>query len=208
MDQIVEAIHSTSCEASVVFNCQNGVGRTTVGMVIAAIVFSQNKSLLFDSASSSAAFPRPSHSSREHWTERKDRDRTLKVIQETEKQNEINQHDSELTEAGNVLAVRRLIHLLSNGIATKRLVDTYIDLCDQLVNIKAEIDTFRKKCARTPPESSHRHVAFKKSVVYLHRYCFLISLAAYTIQSKPGISFQQWMGSRYVCFLFLRRFLL
>ena len=96
------------------------------------------------------------------------------------------------------LAVRRLTRLLDNGLAAKGLVDLYINNCDLLVNIKAQIGEFRKGHAHHRPEISRRHTAYNRGVSYLHRYCFLIAVAAFVTgdHKEKYMNFQEWMASR------------
>ena len=119
---------------------------------------------------------------------------------ETETETESSCEENVEWQEGEFLAVRRLSRLLDNGHEAKRMVKMSVDCCDMLVNIRREIGQFRKGHRRCPETTTHKHVAYTRSIGYLHRFCFLIAVGGYIIgpHKTQNISFQQWMDSRSV----------
>ena len=188
-----------------IFSCQNGVGRTTMGMAIASLAYFQERR-------TASVNIRPAVIDR-HTDARVDGYGRTSILphemssmycigsSETETETESSGEENVEWQEGEFLAVRRLTHLLDNGHEAKRMVRMSIDCCDVLVNIRKEISQFRKGHRRRRPETTtHKHAAYTRSIGYLHRFCFLIAVGGYIIgpRSTRNISFQQWMDSRSV----------
>eukprot|EP00210_Caulerpa_lentillifera_P000523 g506.t1 len=175
VDRIFHSMKDQGMKASVVFNCQNGAGRTTVGMVIASLVLQG-----FQIAPFSSQFT-------------PEKLRRISPVQTAPEDDVTWQACAE----GRYLGVRRLTRLLEQGFLSKSLLDQFIDCCDLMVNLRTAIGYYRTGMVHQLPEILSRHSTFRRAVGYLHRYCFLIIVAAYLTQSlDPALPFSHWVQSK------------
>lgn len=175
VDRIFDAMKEQGMKASVVFNCQNGAGRTTVGMIIASLMLHGFQTTGFVSEFGAR-------------TLRKESPVSSAPIDDVTWQ---------ACSKGRYLGVRRLTRLLEKGFHAKALVDQIIDSCDLMVNLRMAIGCYRTGMLHKLPEILSRHSTFRRAVGYLHRYCFLIIVAAYLTQIlDPEMPFSSWVRSR------------
>lgn len=107
------------------------------------------------------------------------RDMRLSAAWETIQEDELEQKS---LAAGGYVGVRRIARLLEDGETAKRTVDSVVDSCSQMLNLRMVIMRYRK-----PKDSYHsiksemqqRHAAYKRGSAYLERYCLLIAFASY-----------------------------
>ncbi|XP_024527697.1 paladin isoform X2 [Selaginella moellendorffii] len=187
-DLLVQRVAEADINTALVFNCQMGRGRTTTGMVIATLVYLKR---------SGSAGIRRSRSFGE-------------VLGSAEESIDEFPDSEEGFRQGEYTVVRSLCRVLEGGVEGKRQVDTVIDRCSAMQNLREAINTYRNSILRQADEKK-RESSLSYFVEYLERYYFLICFAVYihTDQSaltQPG-GFQQWMKARPELYSILRRLL-
>ncbi|WFC98121.1 hypothetical protein MYAM1_000844 [Malassezia yamatoensis] len=155
-DRVQTAINS---KAMTVFNCQMGRGRTTSGMIIAALIVSidhygnhmlENQALLRSTKTSAL-----------------DDEQTVR--------------EEDLLMQGEYRCILQLVGVLSNGTLAKALTDRVIDRMETIQNLRKAILLMKLRADNAEPDSARqkqmRHVYHN----YLARYGYLIAFAAYLI---------------------------
>ena len=100
------------------------------------------------------------------------------------------------------MGVRRLVRSLLNGPAVVPWLDSAVDACSHMVNLRTVIGQYRGqrvKRQRVRPEVSRLQQAFERDVVALCRYCLLLAYAAF-LDRLPSTelgtaSFSAWTSS-------------
>ncbi|CAM6102777.1 unnamed protein product [Calypogeia fissa] len=203
-DTLAEKIASAPSNTAFVFNCQMGRGRTTTGTVIACLVqlrcqFGRPlrtvrtvfENPLGDAGSSSgddAGNDSPGESPC-----------VIKVPQ----------LDRPKVTTGFVLddipIVRKITRLLENGVECREALDSVIDLCAVMQNIRQAILQYRRVFNQQNFEAHVRSRALNRGVEYLERYFMLIAFAAYLGSpafdgycqyGSSGMPFKQWLRQR------------
>ena len=157
---------------SLVFNCQMGRGRTTTGMVVAAmivgLVFPEYNTFLEEQLPAHILYP-ATESPFEH---------------------------------GNYRIVGQVQRLLVDGPQAKQRTDRAINACGRFQNLRAAIEGFKKTVESVDSNDGQRHTALHHGKHYLMRYFFLIIFNSflheqYDRESRTlRMSFVQWMDSR------------
>ncbi|KAL6785014.1 hypothetical protein ACKKBG_A02080 [Auxenochlorella protothecoides x Auxenochlorella symbiontica] len=104
--------------------------------------------------------------------------------------------------SGEYVAVRRLVRILERGAEAKAAVDCAVDAAGALINLRTTIMRYRRPKSLERfyrPEVQARHAAFLRGSAYLERYCLLIAFAAYLAECREWgrrATFQEWWAGR------------
>ncbi|XP_031574791.1 paladin-like isoform X3 [Actinia tenebrosa] len=107
-------------------------------------------------------------------------------------------------EKGEFRLIQQLVKSLPNGLKIKQEVDSVIDICADMTNIRMEIVECRKKLQHIDGEEeiegqNGRIYWLKRGISYLERYFFLIIFNAYLHEQFPLVfsqTFCKWMRHR------------
>ena len=110
--------------------------------------------------------------------------------------------DGKNLQDGEYVGMRRFTRTLERGAEAKAEVDSVVDACGVLINLRTSIMRYRKpksvgKFFR--PEIQARHSAFQRGSAYLERYCMLVTFAAYLSQCRHRgrrMTFAAWVAAR------------
>lgn len=101
--------------------------------------------------------------------------------------------------------VRKITRLLENGVKCREVLDSVIDLCAAMQNIRQAVLQYRRAFNQQNLEPHVRRAALNRGVEYLERYFMLIAFAAYLGSDafdgycqygSSGIPFKQWLRQR------------
>ncbi|KAJ3127930.1 hypothetical protein HK100_009462 [Physocladia obscura] len=172
MDDLVHIFSSIDLQnTAIVLNCQVGLGRSTVGTIVASLVLDWLKGLKSsDNLNASILTDKPSANFKA----------PLKPL--------------------NYQVIHALIRVIRNGASCRRWVDQTIDGCStQNYHIREAIEIWRK-VAESESNESQRRRAVRKGLACLRRYFSLIAFAAY-LDSKSNHtegseleSFKNWVS--------------
>lgn len=181
--------HGSFDNMSWVFNCQMGRGRTTTGMIAAALVanillspqsVAELTSAPANSASGAGELTWESHA----WDGR----------------------EAEPYLAGEYKMTLQLVGVMQYGRAAKQLADVAIDRCDAVQNLRRAVYDFKLRAEAAPPGSAKAHKIFEVALNYLYRLCTLYVFANFLLEKKraveqgvPGAAgwdFKGWMERR------------
>jgi hypothetical protein len=97
---------------------------------------------------------------------------------------------------GNYQVILSLLGCVEGGKAVKALVDSVIESCDQVVNLREEIISYRIKASLELDEGA-RQTALDKAAQALEKYFFLIAFAAF-VEDSDGLNgrFSSWLKAR------------
>ena len=151
--------------AHTIFNCQMGRGRTTTAMVIASLLFYVRHQQLI-----------PTNELIDSMTDLS----VLSISTPTESH----------YLAGEYKLVLNLLQVLDYGKKAKRLLDTAIDACEQIQNLRIAIYDFKLRDSQS-----------ERGRNYFLRYYFLIAFANYLLvmdcqAAEPSSSFRQGLSER------------
>uniref|UniRef100_A0A1D1Y2D0 Paladin n=1 Tax=Anthurium amnicola TaxID=1678845 RepID=A0A1D1Y2D0_9ARAE len=196
-DAIALNIASATKDTAFVFNCQMGRGRTTTGTVIACLL-----------------------------KLRIDHGRPIRIQHENEFHEELDPGSSsgEEVPGDNVSLVlpghkeshrsfgindipflRKITRLFDNAIECREVLDSIIDRCSALQNIRQAVLRYRKVFNQQHVEPRERRVALNRGAEYLERYFRLIAFSAYLGseafdgfcgQGETKIKFKTWLHRR------------
>lgn len=192
VDDLVDKISHVDVNTEIIFNCQMGRGRTTTGMVIATLVYLHR---IEDSG-----IPRTNSIGR---------------VLDSGSNVTVNLPNSEeATRRGEYAVIRSLIRVLEGGVEGKRQVDTVIDKCASMQNLREAIATNRSKILHEPDEM-RREASLSTFVEYLERYYCLICFAVYVHSEREALrssslgrcTFADWMKARPEIYSIIRRLL-
>ncbi|ORY52376.1 hypothetical protein BCR33DRAFT_711697 [Rhizoclosmatium globosum] len=174
MDDLVRILSTIDLQnTAIVMNCQIGLGRSTVGTIVASLVLDWLKGLKSDGVEH--ATPRYSLTASDTLCVRPHKPLNYQVI-------------------------HSLIRVIRNGAACRNWVDATIDGCSMYsAHIREAIEVWRLTAEAETDDSTKRR-AIRKGLACLRRYFALIAFAAY-LDSKsnhvPGSeleSFKSWMN--------------
>lgn len=103
---------------------------------------------------------------------------------------------------GEYIGVRRFTWTLERGAEAKAEVDTVVDACGTVINLRTAIMRYRTPKSQNTfyrPEIQARHSAFQRGSAYLERYCMLISFSVYLAQCRQRgrrLTFEEWLAAR------------
>ena len=104
-----------------------------------------------------------------------------------------------------ILLLRKITRLFDNGIECRQILDTVIDKCSALQNIRQAVLQYTKVINQQNMEPRVRRVALNRGAEYLERYLKLIAFSAYLGseafdgfcgQGETKISFKNWLQQR------------
>ncbi|KAL6500192.1 hypothetical protein OROHE_025558 [Orobanche hederae] len=199
-DTLSKNIVSASKDTAFIFNCQMGIGRTTTGTVIACLLKLRIdhgrpiRAFVDDSSQtelrSHSAYKREDHISTS--TPSPDKIRTGKDWGHSFGINDI-------------LLLWKITRLFENGVECRVALDSIIDRCSALQNIRQAVLQYRQLFNRQHVEPRERRVALNRGAEYLERYFRLIAFAAYLGseafdgfcgQGESKMTFKGWLHQR------------
>lgn len=104
-----------------------------------------------------------------------------------------------------ILLLRKITRLFDNGIEYRQTLDTVIDKCSALQNIRQAVLKYTRVINQQHVEPRVRRVALNRGAEYLERYLKLIAFSAYLGseafdgfcgQGETKISFKGWLQQR------------
>lgn len=202
-DTVAFNVAAACKDAALVFNCQMGRGRTTTGTVIAcllrlrinhgrpigmpAIQNNHEDTTDADYSSGEETIDHNGHLNSESWKPH--------TLTELHPKFDIN----------DILLLRKITRLFDNGIECRQILDTVIDKCSSLQNIRQAVLQYTKVINQQNMEPRVRRVALNRGAEYLGRYLKLIAFSAYLGseafdgfcgQGETKISFKNWLQQR------------
>lgn len=202
-DTVAFNVAAACKDAALVFNCQMGRGRTTTGTVIAcllrlrinhgrpigmpAIQNNHEDTTDADYSSGEETIDHNGHLNSESWKPH--------TLTELHPRFDIN----------DILLLRKITRLFDNGIECRQILDTVIDKCSALQNIRQAVLQYTKVINQQNMEPRVRRVALNRGAEYLERYLKLIAFSAYLGseafdgfcgQGETKISFKNWLQQR------------
>ncbi|VAI05746.1 unnamed protein product [Triticum turgidum subsp. durum] len=202
-DTVAFNVAAACKDAALVFNCQMGRGRTTTGTVIAcllrlrinhgrpigmpAIQNNHEDTTDADYSSGEETMDHNGHLNSESWKPH--------TLTELHPRFDIN----------DILLLRKITRLFDNGIECRQILDTVIDKCSALQNIRQAVLQYTKVINQQNLEPRVRRVALNRGAEYLERYLKLIAFSAYLGseafdgfcgQGETKISFKNWLQQR------------
>lgn len=202
-DTVAFNVAAACKDAALVFNCQMGRGRTTTGTVIAcllrlrinhgrpigmpAIQNNHEDTIDADYSSGEETMDHNGHLNSESWKPH--------TLTELHPRFDIN----------DILLLRKITRLFDNGIECRQILDTVIDKCSALQNIRQAVLQYTKVINQQNLEPRVRRVALNRGAEYLERYLKLIAFSAYLGseafdgfcgQGETKISFKNWLQQR------------
>ncbi|WFD29764.1 hypothetical protein MSPP1_000776 [Malassezia sp. CBS 17886] len=170
--QIEERVlHAVAVRAVTVFNCQMGRGRTTSGMIIAALVVSAQQ---YGGALLSADLEDRHAPASE---EARAADHALSDL-----------YEEELLLRGEYRCILQLVGVLSHGKLAKALTDRVIDRMETIQNLRKAISLTKLRADSAEPDSPNRrhlNLVFRN---YLARYGYLVAFASYLLDKAQALS--------------------
>jgi predicted protein tyrosine phosphatase len=210
-EHFVNVVRNASNQAPLIFNCGMGLGRTTCAMVMAMLI-RRSEMVLKEEGD-----PFPVHSGKNQL---QDTGTPHKVVELMQLLNDAFSGSSanrsaiewmmarspllgDLMEGmnGKYRSVIQLMTMLDLGSDAKWILDTAIDRCAILMNIRNGILALRIRYSLSGDDS-----ALSKALGCLERYLALLTLCSYLqdqIVSKSKVSYTQWLDSKpgfwYLC---------
>lgn len=118
----------------------------------------------------------------------------------------VDRHDTHHTFAiDDILLLRKITRLFDNGIECREVLDSIIDRCSALQNIRQAVLQYRKVINQQHVELRVKRVALNRSAEYLERYFKLIAFSAYLGseafdgfcgQGETKVLFKTWLHRR------------
>ncbi|CAM8986438.1 unnamed protein product [Rhodiola kirilowii] len=202
-DILAENIASASGNTVFVFNCQMGRGRTTTGTVIACLLklrIDHGRPIRIlerdlppppldgdaSSGDDTGSFDATSSSS------------ILRSMIEDEKTRAFGIND--------ILLLSKITRLFDNGVECREALDSIIDRCSALQNIRQAVLQYRKVFNQQNVEPRVRRIALYRGAEYLERYFRLIAFAAYLGseafdgfcgQGESRMTFRNWLHQKH-----------
>ncbi|GMH33294.1 hypothetical protein BSKO_01128 [Bryopsis sp. KO-2023] len=205
IDTLMANIRDANPDSPLIFNCHNGAGRSTTGMVIGSLFrlkelrSSLSETVLTYSLSLDGSSPPGCISPSTSDDSDDGEDPEAAALGLDQDVDVMDPCERIACEEGRYLAVRRLIRLLDSGPDSKQAVDRIIDACGMIINLRTAIMRYRKPLrGHNRPETQNRHTLFKWGVAYLERYCLTIAFSAYLDHTQSGAtaSFHDWVNER------------
>ena len=88
--------------------------------------------------------------------------------------------------------ITNLIRMLKAGNEAKKLVDVFIDQAGGLLNLRSNIEDYRKAASRCTDDRKNCRKLVNKGIQCLKRYALLILFQAYLIEKSPE-TFEAWI---------------
>eukprot|EP00510_Aplanochytrium_minuta_P003951 CAMPEP_0184019890 /NCGR_PEP_ID=MMETSP0954-20121128/9022_1 /TAXON_ID=627963 /ORGANISM="Aplanochytrium sp, Strain PBS07" /LENGTH=624 /DNA_ID=CAMNT_0026301645 /DNA_START=72 /DNA_END=1947 /DNA_ORIENTATION=+ len=193
-DRLISIARKIPENAHIVVNCQMGRGRTTTGLVVvSALRYWQREMLL--------RLPRrlENNISFAKSCKSKVRKSLMNLLDQDEKlsQAELNYRKGELK------SVLHLTRILKSGTEAKLVMDSLIDICDSMQNLREAIYDLKVLSEKKGQKPMKLAATCSRGAHYMKRYFQLICFAAYLLSINPGdvarapmISFSAWTKER------------
>ncbi|KAL0436060.1 UNVERIFIED_CONTAM: Paladin [Sesamum radiatum] len=199
-DTLAMNIISASKDTAFVFNCQMGIGRTTTGTVIACLL----KLRIDYGRPIRVLVGDPSHkelgSHSDHESENQ-----LSSSMCISGKNRASEDSGRSFGINDILLLWKITRLFDNGVECREALDSIIDRCSALQNIRQAVLQYRQLFNQQHVEPRERRVALNRGAEYLERYFRLIAFAAYLGseefdgfcgQGKSRMTFKSWLHQR------------
>ncbi|KAL6757552.1 inositol hexakisphosphate-domain-containing protein [Haematococcus lacustris] len=192
-EELIHRLWAIPEDAGIIFNCQMGRGRTTTGMVIAALLWLRR----MESFPVKKGKPETRASVPAWFRQAAGPLAARGVSPLAAKEGTLEGR----LKAGNYGAVRSLLRALEKGNEAKVVLDAVIDACGAMQNLREGIASYRARFAKEAREKQ-RNLLLSVCLEYLERYYMLISFAGYLTSTAfdPGSphhqSFPAWMAAR------------
>ncbi|XP_031251036.1 paladin isoform X1 [Pistacia vera] len=201
-DTLAMNIASASKDTAFVFNCQMGRGRTTTGTVIACLLklridHGRPIKVLLDDMVHEELDSGSSSGEETGGNGAASTSRTTKVRTEIDEGHAFGMDD--------ILLLWKITRLFDNGVECREALDSIIDRCSALQNIREAVLHYRKIFNQQHVEPRVRRVALNRGAEYLERYFRLIAFAAYLGsesfdgfcgQGESKMTFKTWLRQR------------
>ncbi|KAL3652986.1 hypothetical protein CASFOL_002667 [Castilleja foliolosa] len=202
-DTLAMNIVTASKDTAFVFNCQMGIGRTTTGTVIACLLklridYGRPVRVLVNDSSQSDSELK-SHST----GKREERNSTTSLsCPDKIRTGEDSGHSFGIND---ILLLWKITTLFDNGVECRAALDSIIDRCSALQNIRQAVLQYRQLFNQQDVEPRERRVALNRGAEYLERYFRLIAFAAYLGseefdgfcgQGESKMTFKSWLHKR------------
>ncbi|KAK6118158.1 hypothetical protein DH2020_048142 [Rehmannia glutinosa] len=199
-DTLAMNIVSASKDTAFVFNCQMGIGRTTTGTVIACLLklridYGRPIRVLVDDSSQRELGSRSVNDSEDQIS-------TSVSIPDKIRTGEDSGHSFGIND---ILLLWKITRLFDNGVECREALDSIIDRCSALQNIRQAVLQYRQLFNQQHVEPRERRVALNRGAEYLERYFRLIAFAAYLGseafdgfcgQGELKMTFKSWLHQR------------
>ncbi|KAL7112367.1 hypothetical protein ACP275_04G000100 [Erythranthe tilingii] len=199
-DTLAMNIVSASKDTAFVFNCQMGIGRTTTGTVIACLLklrinYGRPIRVVVDDLSQKKLGSRSDDKSEEQMS-------ASISIPENIMTGEDSGHSFGIND---ILLLWKITRLFDNGVECREALDSIIDRCSALQNIRQAVLQYRQLFNQQHVEPRERRVALNRGAEYLERYFRLIAFAAYLGskafdgfcgQGESRMTFKSWLHQR------------
>lgn len=200
-DMLASNIASAPKDAAFVFNCQMGIGRTTTGTVIACLLklrmdYGKPIIVLRDDSLHGEY-----NSGTSDGEENENHDSSsMSVPNVKPKKDPIHAFG-----INDILLLWKITRLFDNGVDCREALDSIIDRCSALQNIRQAVLQYRKIFNQQRVEPRERRVALNRGAEYLERYFRLIAFAAYLGseafdgfcgQGTSRMTFKDWLHQR------------
>ncbi|EJU05109.1 hypothetical protein DACRYDRAFT_93438 [Dacryopinax primogenitus] len=96
---------------------------------------------------------------------------------------------------GNYSVVLSLLGFLDDGLKAKLVVDSVIDSCDHVINLREDILTLRVKYSLTSMDEKKRQNYLGRAARALEKYFFIIAYASY-VEERKNETFSTWLQTR------------
>lgn len=180
-ERVLEALRKG---AALVWNCQMGRGRTTTGMIIAAMVSTvaiRSEDLFGNDLSASALSGSMSGflvgSGSQIFT----------ADSSVSNNENVDDREDQVWLQGEYRTVMQLVAILRHGKLAKRLTDTAIDRMDAVQNLRKAIYDSKLRAANAEASQSRRAHLLRVYRNYLERYGYLIVFANYLLEKAQAL---------------------
>ncbi|KAG9146991.1 hypothetical protein Leryth_005245 [Lithospermum erythrorhizon] len=201
-DMLASNIVSAPSDAAFVFNCQMGIGRTTTGTVIACLLklridYGRPIIVLRDDLLHGEY-----NSGTSDGEENENHDSSSMTISSNVNPEKDPSHAFGIND---ILLLWKITRLFDNGVDCRVALDSIIDRCSALQNIRQAVLQYRKIFNQQHVEPRERRVALNRGAEYLERYFRLIAFAAYLGseafdgicgQGPSRMTFKDWLHRR------------
>jgi len=185
-DAISKIVRNLPIDSPLVFNCQMGRGRTTTGLCVAtALRLWARRELMTFPDLMEAMFAE---------------DNSITKAKRFHFIHEMSESEQRYIR-GDYAAITTLVKVLDNGNEAKRSIDSVIDICDDMQNLREAILPFKVQSESTDKSPMQRAAAYNRGVHYLRRYYQLVEFIEYVFSISPEdrasmASFNQWLQGR------------
>ncbi|PWN31661.1 uncharacterized protein FA14DRAFT_127972 [Meira miltonrushii] len=175
--------------AACVWNCQMGRGRTTTGMVIAALVstIAQRGHEIFSSTDMSASISNQWNSGGGGNSHDFGSASIISSFSNDDNQESNDDRQDSLWLKGEYRTVLQIVAILKHGKLAKRMTDHAIDRMEAVQNLRKAIYDSKIRAANTDAGSSRRSHMDRVYRNYLERYAYLIIFANYLLEKAQAM---------------------